>query len=410
MREFCLFAIMLVLSCLPVFRSNAAYALSLDEIRFGAHPEKKRVVLELSDYAEFRVFVLSNPYRLVIDLPEIEWNAGTVSRPPYAFVDNIRQGRLKPGVSRIVFDLEFPVIVRSAFFLPEAGAYPNRLVVDYERASTSAFAAEKGKLLGDLDINRPGASVKRASAAVPATAGSRVPRPAKKKPVVIIDPGHGGKDPGAVGRSNIYEKNVTLAAAKELRRQLLATGRYRVRMTRESDIYLKLYERVAIARKYNAALFVSIHADSIDNSSVRGASVYTLSKKASDAQTAKLAERENRADFIGMDLSEEDEDVAIILTDLLMNDTMNQSNFLANTLENSISHSGAKMLPNPHRSAGFAVLKAPDIPSVLIEIGFMSNAYEAKLLSSHSYRKKIVSSIRAGIENYFAKVRKDRRS
>ncbi len=402
-------ALILLVAILSV--PGIARAFSVNQVRFGLHPDKVRMVLELSDPADFRAFVLSNPYRLVVDLPNFEWKAGAVNKPDVSAISGIRQGNLRSGVSRIVFDLTNPAAIQSAFVLKSSGGLPNRLVIDYSQVSESVFLAQKGRINGTLDTGETYKNPVHEVASSASVAPGVIPKkPVQEKPLIVIDPGHGGKDPGAVGPGKIYEKNITLAAAKELQRQLLATGQYRVKLTRENDRYLKLYERVEIARSSEADLFVSIHADSIDNSSVRGASVYTLSKKASDAQTAKLAERENRADLIGMDLSGEDKDVAIILTDLLLNDTMNQSKFFANTLKDEIARSGARMLPNPHRSAGFAVLKAPDIPSVLVEIGFMSNAQEAKMLCNYDYRKKIIKSVKNGIDAYFERVRRNKRT
>ena len=227
----------------------------------------------------------------------------------------------------------------------------------------------------------------------------------------MIDPGHGGNDPGAVGHNRAYEKNVVLSLSKELRKQLLATGKYRVLLTRENDRFIRLKNRVKFARDANADLFISLHADSIHKSNVRGTSIYTLSKKASDAQTAKLAEKENQADLIGgVGLTVEDEQVAFILGDFLMNDTMNQSKFFANTLVKKLKSHGVKTLENPHRYAGFAVLKAPDIPSILIEAGFMSNRKEAQLLNQASHRQKLAKAMRAGIDAYFDYIYKNEKN
>ncbi len=410
MNRFLFLILPFILSGVVFPSAGSARALTVDDIRFGLHPGKVRMVLELSETAEFRAFVLADPFRMVIDLPSFEWQAGAINKPASSAISGVRQGNLRSGISRIVFDLTGPAVIESAFFLPQNKGLPDRLVIDYANVPHSVFSARKGKILGTLDIDTDSSPVRKASAAVPVPVPQNKRKKPVAKPLVVIDAGHGGKDPGAVGARNVYEKNITLAAAKELKRQLVASGQYRVKMTRETDIYLRLHERVAVARNNEADLFVSVHADSIDNPRVRGASVYTLSKKASDAQTAKLAERENRADLIGMDLSGEDEDVAIILTDLLVNDTMNQSKFFANTLKDAISRGGTRMLPNPHRSAGFAVLKAPEIPSVLIEIGFMSNAHEARMLNSGSYRRKIISSIKSGIDAYFDRVRRNNRT
>ena len=191
---------------------------------------------------------------------------------------------------------------------------------------------------------------------------------------------------------------------------LESTGRYEVHLTRHNDTYLRLYKRVDFARNKKADLFISLHADSIGKSNVRGASIYTLSEKASDAQTARLAERENRADLIaGVDLSHEDEQVANILVDLAMRDTMNQSNFFAGTLLDRMRSSNIRILEKPLRHAGFAVLKAPDVPSVLIEIGFMSNKYEAEQLARPAYRDQIGRALVSGIDSNFEKIRRNQR-
>lgn len=387
-------------------------ALNIDNVRFGVHSEKTRMVIDMSQSSEFRTFVLSDPWRLVIDLPQFDWNAGNMSQPADSGVKSIRQGLLKPGISRMVIDLDTPTKIRSAFLLPKTEQSSNRLVIDFSKTDIAGYVEQKGKIFGKLNIDNAPSSSETAPSQVTekraALKGLNVPtqKPApRKKPVIIIDAGHGGVDPGAIGSNGLFEKHVTLSIAKELKKQLEATGRYKVRLTRERDQYLKLYKRVDYARKYAGDLFISIHADSIERSSVRGASVYTLSEKASDKQTAQLAMRENRADLIaGVDLSHEDEDVAGILVDLAMRDTMNQSNFFANTLVGNMQGSGLKLLENPHRSAGFAVLKAPDIPSVLIEVGFMSNRREAEMLSKSSYRKKIAASIIRGIDIYFSKL------
>ncbi|HRQ61170.1 MAG TPA: N-acetylmuramoyl-L-alanine amidase, partial [Alphaproteobacteria bacterium] len=182
----------------------------------------------------------------------------------------------------------------------------------------------------------------------------------------------------------------------------------RVLLTRERDIYIKLGERVKYARKNEGDLFISIHADSIDKPHVGGASVYTLSDKASDEQTAKLADRENQADLIGgLNLNTQDEDVANILVDLAMRDTMNQSRFFAGAIVDTLAYNGVRVLERPHRYAGFAVLKAPDIPSILVEAGFMSNKREADLLSSPEHRAKIAGALVRGIDQYFDTVNSD---
>lgn len=421
--------------------STAAQALDINKIRFGAHPDKTRMVVELDQKTDFRAFMIpkdgDKPYRLVIDLPDFAWKAGTIPKPAKTTVLDVRSGNLQPGVKRLVVDLSAPAKINEAFLLPASANKPNRLVVDYKTISASQFAKTDRKAIGRLEIDAPlqnviakatsKSNITTANAKSSTQSTNRMIIPGRKpilpkrttlkapnpktplrKPLIVIDAGHGGADPGAIGANRSYEKHVTLAAARELKRQLDATGRYRVSLTRSSDKYLKLYKRVSIARNKKADLFISLHADSIGKSSVRGASVYTLSDKASDAQTAKLAARENQADLIaGVDLSHEDKDVANILIDLAMRDTMNQSNFFANTVVDKMRSGGIRILQKPHRYAGFAVLKAPDVPSVLVEMGFMSNKNEARLLNTKSYQRKIASSLTESINTYFKKVQKN---
>ncbi len=224
--------------------------------------------------------------------------------------------------------------------------------------------------------------------------------------MIVVDAGHGGDDPGASGSQGLHEKNITLAMAKDLKEHLEATGRYRVMLTRSTDVFIRLSERVAIARRANADMFISVHADSISRPVVHGASIYTLSEKASDAETEKLAARENRADAIaGLKLDTQDEDVANILVDLAMRDTMNQSKFFANKVVSIFHANGIDTLEIAHRFAGFAVLKAPDIPSVLIELGYMSNDREARALSTPAYRDRIANAITGSVDTYFSTVK-----
>lgn len=410
------FISILTLAMMMLFTSMSAHALSVDDVRFGTYPDKTRLVFDLSDTSDFRAFTLSDPYRLVVDLPAFEWKAGGVANNAKAGITAVRHGNLQAGISRIVFDLNKPIRVESAFVLPRQSGKPDRLVVDIAAVSASAHKVSASRSFGTLDPTAQKTAFKtlgeepRTVNGIP-TPQTKPKRTSIEKPLVIIDPGHGGVDPGAVGSNGLKEKDVVLALSKELRKQLLDTGRYRVQMTRESDVFIKLSNRVKIARQQGGDLFVSIHADSIPRPNVRGASIYTLSDKASDAQTAKLAARENKADLIaGIDLNTEDQEVANILVDLAMRDTMNQSKYFANTLVDEFGRGGVKLLTKPHRYAGFAVLKAPDIPSILVEAGFMSNNAEANALNTSAYRKKVARSIKQGIEAYFKTVAENERS
>ncbi len=431
-RLFSIFFLLAILFAGFSQNARADIPLAVNSLRIGTHPDATRLVLELSRKAEFRAFMLQNPTRLVLDLPTFDWRAQMPKPPPGSMVGAIRNGLLQPGISRIVVDIAEPAILKSAFFLPAGSGISDRVVIDFARANgplptgneqmfgSLSAAPPKFQLepqikpqpksfAGEIKLEQQSHSLQTPAAYIPDEPPASFNNKTTKgpKPMIVIDAGHGGDDPGALGAEGAKEKNVTLAAAQELKKQLEATGRYRVHLTRSTDIFIKLQDRVAIGRKQGADLFISLHADSIDKPGVSGASIYTLSNKASDAQTAKLAARENQADLIaGVDLSHEDKEVANILIDLAMRDTMNQSKFFANTIVREAGRGGIQMLEKPHRFAGFAVLKAPDVPSVLIEMGFMSNRREVNQLSSPEYRKKIAGAIVRGIDGYFSKVQK----
>ncbi len=393
-----------LLCLLSIFMGVNAHALEVKDVRFGEYPNKVRMVLDLNETTDFRAFILSSPPRLVIDLPEFLWKAGSPQKPKSSMVTDIRQGKLTPQISRIVFDLNQPISINSAFLLPKQGDKENRLVIDYSAAALKKFNNNKDNIHGTLKISE----YKKFNVPAPPKNTTRPNNKSKKKPLIIIDPGHGGADPGTVSRNKIYEKDIVLSLAKEMKKQLIASGKYRVLLTRETDIFIRLKNRVKFARKHGGDLFISLHVNSNHKRHVRGTSIYTLSKKASDAQTARLAEKENQSDMIaGIDFHVEDEQVAFILGDFLMNDTMNQSKFLANTLVSKIKEHGIYILQNTHRYAGFAVLKAPDIPSVLVETGFISNKNDLRLLKSSKHKRRMAKSIIAGIDAYFNNVYKN---
>jgi N-acetylmuramoyl-L-alanine amidase len=222
---------------------------------------------------------------------------------------------------------------------------------------------------------------------------------------IVIDAGHGGIDPGAESVAGYHEKEITLATARTLARTLEATGRYKAVLTRDSDVYLKLHERVARARAAHGDLFISLHADSaVADRSTRGASIYTLSETASDAESERYAQRENRADAIGgVDLGGQSDDVAGILVDLTVRETVNDGNRLATMMVDALQNKGVMLLPTtPHRSAGFAVLKSPDIPSILIEMGYLSEMADARALADPRHQQQIANAIADGVDHYFA--------
>lgn len=402
---------LLIFLAAPAFAADAP--LRVDNIRFGLTGDGTRIVFDLDRNAGFRAFMLDNPYRLVVDLPPVDWKTYKSRMALDNLVKSYRSGTLESGLTRVIFDIKKPVVISEAFTLPRNNFNKERLVVDIKPASLNLFNARKDDVFGSKTLSAAGVKSAApaggyAAAQNAAAEAAPVPLPVRK-PVdslytIVIDAGHGGEDPGATA-GNVKEKHITLAVAKELKRQLDETGRYRVVLTRDQDRYIRLYDRLDISREVKADLFISIHADKIDRKGVRGASIYTLSERASDTETARLAEDENNAGFVaGVDLSQETQDVADILLDLAMRDKMNESNVFARTLAYSFVRKGVKLLPNSHRSAGFVVLKAPDVPSVLIETGFLSNPEEAKLLSSAEFQRNVAAAITDGVDEYFRKM------
>ena len=226
-------------------------------------------------------------------------------------------------------------------------------------------------------------------------------KPAQLRHIVALDPGHGGKDPGAIGMRGTYEKEITIAVATDLARRLEATGRYRVLMTRRSDMFLPLEDRVRVAQKADSLLFMSLHADSAPTREARGFSVYTLSEKASDSLAAAIAKRENAVDRVaGIDLSKHPKEVRSILLDLLHRETKNNSLMMAETLVQTLDPPFTSLV-RPHRQANFAVLRAPEIPSVLVEMGFLSNPDDEKLLNLKSYQARLAERLVTSVDEYF---------
>lgn len=401
--------------------SNNIRDLEIKGIRYGASGDKTRLVIDFNAKPDFRAFLLNNPRRLVVDVPKSNWRTAQSKGVTNDIIKGYRSGVLqKEGLTRIIFDMRKPAVVVNAFVIPNNGMSKDRLVIDLKPASDNLFNARTDDLYGNARLTGNQAVASSPPVSELKTLQNKditQVKPPENKPesspaikkdrryTVVIDAGHGGGDPGAIA-FGIKEKNITLAVARELKRQLDETGLYKTVMTRSTDTYIKLHERVDISRRVNADLFVSIHADKVDRNGVRGASIYTLSEKASDAETARLAEDENNAGMVaGVDLREESADVADILLDLAMREKMNESNFLARVVTESFRDENIRLLPNSHRSAGFAVLKAPDVPAVLIEVGFLSNANEAKLLSSSEFQSKIARAIVGGVSAYFRKIK-----
>jgi N-acetylmuramoyl-L-alanine amidase len=381
------------------------------DIRIGSHADKTRFVIDISDDVKFKVFTLSNPDRVVIDLPAMGWRLpGDVARRndgpgKMGVISGFRYGHFQAGRSRVVLDLANPVKVKAAFVLPPAEGKRYRLVLDLAITSRAQYLASlrpptkepasKSGVAPPSGILPPSRKPERGTASGAAKVVAR-------KPVIIIDPGHGGIDPGSTS-GRVFEKHITLAIAKIIQKHLNKLGRYKVRLTRKGDNFIRLRGRIAIARAHKADLFISLHADAIKNRRVRGLSVYTLSEKASDKEAADLAEKENKADLIaGMDLSTESKEVTNILIDLAQRETMNESSRFAAGLVKHM-RKVSKTLRNAHRFAGFAVLKAPDVPSILIEMGFLSNRADEKALLNPRYRNILARSIGNAVDDYFSR-------
>jgi N-acetylmuramoyl-L-alanine amidase len=363
------------------------------DVRLGGDAKQTRFVVDLNRKVDIVAFTLADPYRVVIDLPQVAFklpaHAGEHGR---GLVKAFRYGLIMQGGSRIVLDTKGPVRVEKAFVLAAVDGQPARLVLDLAPTDRESF-------LHNIEVSARPRHI--------ATRQSDVSKHADNdpRPLIVIDPGHGGIDSGTKGLDGQNEKDVVLAFGLKLRAALEKSGKYRVAMTRSDDTFIPLTERVQFARRRNASLFISIHADSVPRSEgqAEGASVYTLSEHASDAEAASLAEKENKSDIIaGVDLSSEPNDVANILIDLAQRETKTFSVQFARTLVSDIKPAAPLHL-RPVKSAGFIVLKAPDVPSVLVELGYMSTRRDLKNLVSPAWRARTAAAIAQAVDDFFAR-------
>jgi N-acetylmuramoyl-L-alanine amidase len=372
------------------------------DLRIAGDGKQTRLILDLDKKVQFRAFILSDPHRAVVDIPQVSFQlpAG-VGGAGRGLIKAFRYGLAMPGGSRIVLDLTGPARIANSYVLDAANGQPPRLVVELEEAEGAAAPPRATEARPELRPTLADASAASLPAAVMA---SRPAGPADPRPVVVIDPGHGGIDNGtqAGGES---EKSLVLGFGLALRDRIEKSGKYRVVMTRTDDTFIPLAERVRIARSQSAALFVSIHADALPRheGDAQGATIYTLSDRGSDAEAERLADAENKADAIGgVNLTEEPTDVADILIDLAQRETRTFSNRFARTLMGEMKRT-VRMHKHPLKSAGFKVLKAPDVPSVLIELGYVSNKDDLEHLVSESWRARTVGSMAQAIDAFFAK-------
>jgi N-acetylmuramoyl-L-alanine amidase len=364
-----------------------------NDARLAGDRERTRFIADLSKKVEVTVFALGEPYRVIVDLPDVSFQMPSgLGNEKRGLVTGYRYGLFAPGKSRIVIDVDGPFLIDKAFVLDARPDQPARLVVDLVPTDRATF-------LTKLREAKP-ASAKE-EGATPA-AGSA--KQADGKPVVVLDPGHGGVDPGTMSASGTTEKEVVLDFAKTLKAKLEADGRYEVYLTRQDDTFLPLRERVEFAKQKGASLFLSIHADAFPErvAEASGATVYTLSEQASDDEAKELAAKENFSDAIaGVELpSESDEVVANILIDLAQRETQNRSLIFARSMVGALA---GNLHTKAMKSAGFRVLKAPDVPSVLLELGFLSNPEDEKQLKDETWRDARAKSVAAAIDIFFAK-------
>jgi N-acetylmuramoyl-L-alanine amidase len=370
--------------------------------RIGEHDDRTRLVIELSDPVNLRTFTLANPDRVVIDMPQVDWRLGAPPRPSgLSAIKSYRYGLFRTGNSRMVIDLNQPVTVSDTLVLPPSNGFGYRVVIDLFPTNSRNFQANAGwpadLKAREAEAQRLAALVAEATRKAPESGGPA----AGGRKNVVIDPGHGGIDSGTSGINGLLEKDLVLAEGLKLRKALEARG-YHVRMTRESDVFIPLPERVAIARSFHADLLISLHADSNPDASVTGLSIYTLSDGRSDREAAALARRENQSDIIaGVDLSGGNSPVAPILIDLTQRDTMNRSSRFAGNVLSELAGVTDILARSPHRSASLAVLVAPDVPATLIELGYLSNRGDADQMNTESWRKRVAEAIGRAVDDYF---------
>lgn len=370
---------------------NDAVPLLATDIRITKDAKNTRFVLELTHKIDFRIFTLADPYRVVIDFPEIGFKLpqGFGSKRTGAVLA-FRYGLFQPGNSRAVLDLSNPVQVLNAEIVKPLGGFNYQLVLDLVPVTKEQFA----KTAGWPDPQTTPTSI-------PAPSIEQMPQ-TKPGKLVVIDPGHGGIDPGASSSAIGLEKALVLIFAKKLALELEKEHGIQVALTRERDIFLSLRDRVQIARSQGADLFISIHADTLPSPLISGASVYTLDETATDEEAAELAAGENQADVIaGVDLQGEEEEVASILITLVQRETNNNSVEFARALVDDLRKI-TPVLPTGHRQAGFRVLKAPDIPSVLLELGFISNKKDSIRLTSPEWQEKVAQGVSKSVADWLA--------
>lgn len=379
---------LLAVLLLSAVQAAAQEPLHVRSYKMAGDAARMRVVLQFNQDPEFRWVLMRGPHRLVIEMPEAGFSFDADDLAPRGMVTAVQYGNMAGGRSRIILSFDGPFQVERLDMLENEGDDGFRLVADIVASSEAAF---EQAMAGQVETTASTRTTPKSDRLKNAAPGDRRFR-------VVVDAGHGGEDTGAKGVSGTLEKTITLAFALELKNRLESSGLYDVFLTRDRDQFLRLDERVRIARRHEADLFISVHADAIRLKNVRGATVYTVSDKASDAEAAAKAIRENLADEIaGFEVEEEHPEVTDILADLIRRETQSFSIRFARSLVGELSGTIQMIATNPHRFAGFRVLRAPDVPSVLLELGYLSNEQDEALMRDPEWRARAAESIAASI-------------
>lgn len=360
---------------------RAAEVPVISDITHGQHDDKVRLMFSVAPDPVFTAFTVPDPDRLIIDFPAFDWQVPEEALGELPYISSVRHGLFRRDRARIVMELARPVVMERIFVQPTRGDEPGRLVIDLAPVSREVFRARAGW---------PAAARWSGEAPVP-------PAPASGEIVVAIDPGHGGVDPGA-SQGRLKEKTIVLAYAKVLARELEARPGYRAYLTRDRDEFVPLHERIARAHAAGANIMLSIHADSLLEGRASGMSAYTLSRRGSDAAATALAERENRVDVLaGADLGGEADDITRLLVELAQRGTQDESGKLALAIIDALRGNLKLLRTRPIRQANFRVLKAPDIPSVLLELGFLDSAADRQRLTDPDWQALSARHVADGI-------------
>lgn len=385
--------IWLLAAIFPVAAQEQAAALpEIVGVRASTTPERARLVVDVSAPTQFALASLADPMQIAVDLRVGGMRDGLASAPAgEGLIGGFSLEMAEENRARVWLKLTGPAKVSHAYFLEAVDDQPARLVVDMVPASEAEFAA-----LAARDLQ---SAVARLEQPAPASGPPAVTEQAK--PLIVIDPGHGGADSGAEAANGVKEKDIVLAFSKILQKMLVETGKFDVALTREDDVFLRLEDRVLLARQNKADLFVSIHADYFQQPEASGASIYTRDERATDVLDKVLAEQENRVDLIGgFAVPQMQDSVVNILVDLMRREMRRQSYQVAQAIVDEMEPD-VRLRRFPVRKANFFVLQAPDVPSILVELGFMSNASDISNLTTEAWRDKVAEALARGITHYF---------